>query len=47
MTIRRLIDIDGVHVENETAARAALAAVKAGSAAVPTVLIREDADRAG
>ncbi|HET7539343.1 MAG TPA: PIN domain-containing protein [Polyangiaceae bacterium] len=45
VTLRRLIDIDGVHVESEAATRAALAAFVAGSADFPDYLILESARR--
>jgi predicted nucleic-acid-binding protein len=44
-TIRGLIDIDGVHVENEAATRAALAAFEAGSPDFPDYLSLESARR--
>jgi len=47
VTIRGLLDIDGVHVENEAATRAALDAFEAGSADFPDYLIPESARRAG
>jgi len=46
-TLRRLLAIDGVHVEDEVTARLALAAFEAGSADFADYLILESARRGG